>query len=813
METAAAAPARGSLRAQLRRTTNLTIALVSALLVLCFGAYYAVNQLLQEQAAAETLEGVIARNVQGALAFSDAASAERSLQSLAAVDNLRRGVLFDLKGQVLAHYAMEGVPADTLSPAALRTELGPLLAAQHRQTHGWRLSRHAAPVNLDGVALGWLVLEYDRSTLWQRLGLQLGFAVAAALLVALVLRPRLARANAALVQPVQQLSAAMDRIAAEHRYDVRLPVRGPQETARLTAGFNDMLAQIAARDAALARHNADLEATVAARTRELLAAKEAAEQASRAKSAFLANMSHEIRTPMNGVLGMLDLLRDTALTERQRHFANTAHSSGEALLAILNDILDFSKIEAGRMALEQAAFELTPLVDDSLTLFARDAQHKGLELLAEVDPALPEQMMGDPLRLRQILTNLLSNAVKFTRRGEVCVRARRELDTQGAAWLDLSVSDTGLGMDAATLARVFDAFSQADVSTTRRFGGTGLGLTISRRLAQLMGGELSVRSTPGAGSTFTLRVPLQAAPDSLARVPQSPAALRGLRALVVDDNATSREILLHQLSGMGLAPQVADGGLAALGELNAAARSDRPYDLLVLDDRMPGMSGRSVVRALRGDARFAALPIAMLTSVDDRNADALPEGAVEAWLTKPVRRKTLRDALLRLVGGSPLASRPMPLLPEPAGAPADPDTGAPRPVRVLLAEDHPVNLLVAETRLRELGCTTVVAPNGREAVARWQEAAEQREGRQPFDLVLMDCHMPELDGFDATRQIRALEHARGDGRRTPIVALTANAMTGDREKCLAAGMDEHLPKPFTRDQLQAAIREWVLQRL
>ncbi|EHR70387.1 signal transduction histidine kinase [Burkholderiales bacterium JOSHI_001] len=791
-----------SLRAQLRRTTNLTIALVSGLLLLFITVFYAVTETQQEEAAAETLERVIAHNIQGALAFSDAASAERTLASLGEVQQLRRAVLFDQHAGIIAAFAPPSVAPPSQPEGAQQAlwDFRPMLHQDKVHDHGWRWQRHASPIRLDGQVLGWVAVEFDNLFLWRRLAMQIGSVLAVALLVGALLAPTLRRANTAVLAPVAELSAAMDRIAAEHRYDLRLAVQGPAEIARLTAGFNDMLSQIADRDAVL-------EATVERRTQELRLAKDAAEDASRAKSAFLANMSHEIRTPMNGVLGMLDLLRDTRLSERQRHFADTAHSSGEALLAILNDILDFSKIEAGRMALEHAPFELAPLVDDALGLFARDAQAKGVELLAQVDAALPEHLLGDPLRLRQILTNLLSNAVKFTARGEVIVQARLDSGTDGAPWLALAVRDSGVGMDAPTLARVFDAFSQADVSTTRRYGGTGLGLTICRRLASLMGGELVATSTPGAGSTFTLRLPLAEAPDGSAR-PAAPAGMPpGLKALVVDDNATGREILLHQLQGMGLAAHSAHGGLEALAQLNGAVREGRPYELLVLDDRMPGMTGRAVVRALRGDARFADLPIAMLTSVDDRRDDALGPDAVQAWLTKPVRRKTLHETLLRLAAGGAAPSRPAPLG-EPSvlggldDAPRARDGGpsATRP-RVLLAEDHPVNQLVAQTRLRELGCDTVLATNGREAVARWREGG--------FDLVLMDCHMPELDGFDATREIRALEGPSGDGRRTPIIALTANAMAGDRERCLAAGMDEHLPKPFTRDQLQAALQRWL----
>jgi PAS domain S-box-containing protein len=537
---------------------------------------------------------------------------------------------------------------------------------------------------------------------------------------------------------------------------------------------------------------------------ELKAAREAALESSRLKSEFLATMSHEIRTPMNGVVGLTALLLETPLDETQKQYAQGVKGAGEALLALINDILDFSKLEAGKVDLDVRPFDPRILVEEVAGLLTEPAQVKDLELIAYCDPDVPARLQGDSGRIRQILLNLASNAVKFTASGEVSIRVAVETpDVQpgATAMVYFEVRDTGIGIDPSHHARLFESFSQADASTTRRYGGTGLGLAICRRLTEAMDGEIGLASVPEEGSTFWFRIPLPVAPPSTDPVPAA-GFLDGLRVLVVDDNATNRLVLESQLRGWKLQPETAADARTALARAREAAHDGKPFDLAVLDLCMPDTDGLELAREIKADAGLADVELIMLTSTMQVNAAEIAGAGVREWLMKPVRSSEFYNRLVRLmstrdrvqsaasagtaVSGAEQAA-------EPSASPDTPSRG-----RILVVEDNEVNQLVARATVTKFGYGVDVVANGAEAVAA--------TARSQYAAVLMDCHMPVMDGFEATRVIR-----RRDGKhsRLPIIAMTAGALDGDRERCLAAGMDDYLSKPVNAVELEAALTRWV----
>jgi PAS domain S-box-containing protein len=553
------------------------------------------------------------------------------------------------------------------------------------------------------------------------------------------------------------------------------------------------------RTAELAKANQALHAEITERKvieAELERTRDSALVAARQKAEFLANMSHEIRTPMNGVIGMTELLLNSPLQEQQRDFAETIRASAEVLLTIINDILDFSKIEAGKLTFETLDFNLRECVESAIELLAARAHSKGLELAIVFDPSAPVLVRGDSGRLSQVLINLVGNAIKFTADGEVVVMVSKGQEAERRCDVRFEVKDTGIGIADDAQTRLFQAFSQADSSTTRKYGGTGLGLAISKQLVTLMDGQIGVKSAPGKGSTFWFTLPIEKQTyTETERISRD--HLAGVRVLVVDDNATNRKILHHQLRAWRMIEVTASGGAEALRLLRAASVAAR-FDIAILDMHMPEMDGLTLARYIKADPSIAPTRLIVLSSIGQRShPDEWHADDIEAWLTKPVRQARLFECLSAIVRTMKLGAAPSARVP--VAIPATP--ARMHEARILIAEDNPINQKVAVGQLRTLGYAADTVADGREVL----EALEMLT----YDVILMDCQMPEMDGYEATRRIRAMEaEVLRPKAKLYIIAMTANAMRGDREKCLAAGMDDYISKPVRAGDLQAALERW-----
>jgi two-component system sensor histidine kinase/response regulator len=794
--------ARSSL--YLKLTTMSLLSTGTALL--CVFVAFAVASVLKgrenESRQLSSLAGVVATSSADALIFNDRTLALTLLVSLEAKPEISRAALYDRKGKLFANYA---APTHASEPPPTRLDATDAATLAEANLEGGKFAssrlRLYQPVMGGTAQVGVLVIELDLLPMWRDLlrsvGV-LGGAMCASLLVSMVLARRFTRAIA---DPVTKLIQTAQKVSSSQNYTLRVAHARRDELGTLIDSFNDMLSQIEGRGAALTMHRDELERQVGVRTEQLERAKNAAEAASRAKSAFLATMSHEIRTPMNGVLGMTEMLLGTNLTEAQRNYTRLVKRSGEHLLVIINDILDFSKIEAGKLTIEYINFNLWDLLEDIHTVYTPQAQNKGIGLDFDIANDIPVAICGDPNRLRQIMANLLGNAIKFTEQGRIVARVRVASEDSQAVMLRFEVRDTGIGISREARGRLFEAFSQADDSTTRKFGGTGLGLAISKQLVELMGGAIGVDNAAGhpdkQGSVFWFTVSF----DKRRVDPDAPGGqqhgLDGMRVLVVDEDETTRIALERHLAAWDLACEGAPSARAALDRLGTRARAGQPFDAAIVNMELTQSSGLLLASTIKADPLTRPTRIILL-SPERVAADPVQrrEAGVAYQLIEPARAADLFACLgTRPRGVTAPAAQFLPP-PRPAGGEA-----TARLRRVLLAEDNPVNVEVAKAMLESLGLQAQVAQNGLEAL----EAVRSKT----FEAVLMDCQMPVMDGFAATSAIRREEQDAGRPRTLPIIAITANALQGDREACLAAGMDDYLSKPFTQAQLAGVIGRWI----